>query len=83
MRGGGGGGRGFGGFGGEGNSDKRYNLAFSISARNLLNHVNPGPPAGNISAARFGQSTALAGGFGPERAAANNRRIDLQVRFSF
>jgi len=56
-------------------------LTFSISARNLLNHQNLGAPVGDVNSSRFGQSIALAGGiFG---SAAENRRIDLQVRFSF
>jgi hypothetical protein len=69
-------------FGGRGSgSNRRYNLTFSISARNLLNTFNPGPPVGNLSSRFFGQSINIAGGpFGSPSA---NRRIDLQVRFSF
>jgi len=69
-------------FFGPGNaSNRRYNLTFSISARNLLNSFNPGPPVGNLSSPFFGQSIALAGG--PFSSASANRRVDLQVRFSF
>jgi hypothetical protein len=69
-------------FFGQGNSsNRRYNLTFSISARNLLNSFNPGPPVGNLSSPFFGQSIALAGG--PFSSASANRRVDLQVRFSF
>jgi len=82
MRMGGGGGGGFRGGGGEGTTSRRYNLTLSISARNLLNHTNPGPPIGNLTSPLFGLSNSLAGGFGPA-ASAGNRRIDLQLRFTF
>jgi hypothetical protein len=65
-----------------GGSESRYNLTFSVSVRNLLNAVNPASPVGNLSSPLFGQSTQLAGGFGPG-ASANNRRVDLQVRLTF
>jgi hypothetical protein len=84
MRGGGGGPRGGGGMMGEGgSSDHRYNVTISASARNILNHVNPGAPVGNLSSPLFGQSTYLASGFGPGGSSANNRRLEFQVRFSF
>ncbi len=83
-RGGGGGGmrggRGSGGFGG-GSSGKKYSLNLSVSARNLLNHVNPGAPIGNLSSPLFGISNALGGGMFSNATA--NRRIDLQLRFNF
>jgi hypothetical protein len=90
--GGGGGGRGpggpfGGGFGGMFNSPTtphRYNLTFSISARNLLNHDNPGPIIGNITSPLFGQANSAAIGWGGGFAEnANNRRIELQMRFTF
>ena len=69
-------------FGGRGAAaSRRYNLTFSISARNLLNTFNPGPPVGNLSSPYFGQSIIIAGG--PFASASANRRVDLQVRFSF
>ncbi|MBL8176945.1 MAG: carboxypeptidase regulatory-like domain-containing protein [Bryobacterales bacterium] len=82
--GGGGPGGGPGGFFGA-NSGKRYNLTLSIQARNLLNNVNLSAPNGNLSSPLFGQSTQLAGGFGPGGGggAAANRRIELMLRFSF
>jgi len=84
-RGGGGGGpRGGGGgmFGGGGSG--KYNLSVSANARNLINHVNLAPPIGNLSSPSFGQSTSLAGGFGPfASGAAGNRKLELQVRFTF
>lgn len=88
--GGGGGPRGGGGFrGGPGgifgdaSSGKRYNLTFSISARNLLNHVNLGSPIGSLSSPLFGTSNSIAGGFGPFSSTTANRRVELQLRFSF
>ena len=78
----GGGGPAGGGFGGAGNG--RYNLTFSLNFQNILNHVNFANPVGNLGSGFFGQSTASSGfgGFG-EGAAAYNRRIDAQIRFSF
>ena len=81
MRMGGGGMRGM--FGDGGNGEHRYNLTVSVSARNLFNHVNLGQPIGNLSSPQFGQSNTLAGGFGPGGSTANNRRLDMQVRFTF
>ena len=78
----GGGGPGGGGPFGMGNStNRRYNLTFSVSARNLLNRVNLATPIGNLSSPLFDQSNALAGG--PYSFGSANRRIDLQVMFSF
>ena len=61
----------------------RYGLTFSISARNLLNHLNPGPITGNINSPFFGQANQLASGSGAYIDNANNRRIELQMRFAF
>lgn len=70
-------------FGG-GNSRKKYNLTFSIQARNLLNTVNLATPTGNLLSPLFGISTQTAGGFGPMGGSAGpNRRIELSLRFSF
>ncbi|MBZ5654125.1 MAG: TonB-dependent receptor [Acidobacteriia bacterium] len=86
-RGGGGGGGGFGrgpggGFGGMGPAtNRRYNLTFSVNARNVLNRVNAATPVGVLSSPNFGQSIALAGG--PFSSAAANRKIELQAMFSF
>jgi hypothetical protein len=77
-----GGPRGGGGpMGGPERSNQRYSLTFSANARNLFNHVNPAPPVGNLSSGLFGQSIALAGGVFNTQSA--NRRVDLQVMFSF
>jgi hypothetical protein len=78
----GGGGRGGpgGGFGGTPNNN-RYNITATVSARNLFNHVNDGTPNGALNSSFFGQSLALAQGVGG--GSAGNRKIELQVRFSF
>ena len=85
MGGGGGGPRGGGGGGGMfgETSNRHYSLTFYVQARNVFNTTNPGSPIGDLSSSRFGQSNQLAGGFGPDRGAANNRRLELQVRFTF
>jgi hypothetical protein len=85
-RGGGGGGGGFGrgsggGFGMGPATTRRYNLTFSVNARNVLNKVNAAPPIGVLSSQNFGQSVALAGG--PFSSAAAVRKIELQALFSF
>jgi hypothetical protein len=79
---------GFGGFGGgkfgHGDfgetTDRRYNLTFSVSGRNIFNHQNLAPPVGVLNS-NFGTFQALAGG--PFNTQSANRLIDLQVRFSF
>lgn len=69
MGGGPGMGRGGPGGGGRGgmfaaNSGRQYSLTFSVQARNLLNHVNPGAPIGNLTSPLFGLSNQNGGGFG-------------------
>jgi hypothetical protein len=78
-------------FGGPGESaassaktEHPYNLSISMSIRNLLNHTNPGPIIGNITSPLFGQANQPAGGGGfVFSEAANNRRLELQMRFTF
>jgi len=72
-----------GGGGDSGSTGHRYNLTVSLSARNLMNHVNPGPIIGNINSPLFGQSNQIAGGFGAFSGNASNRRLELQLRFAF
>jgi len=81
--GGGGFGRGpGGGFGGMGPAtSRRYNVTFSVDARNVLNRVNAANPIGVLSSPNFGKSIALAGG--PFSSAAANRKIEVQAMFSF
>jgi hypothetical protein len=62
----------------------RYNLTISMSARNLLNHDNPGPIIGAITSPLFGLANQMQAGYGGGfNESANNRRLELQVRFSF
>lgn len=97
--GGGGGGRGpggpfggGGGFGGiAGGSNKRYNITFSINARNLLNDVNSAipsavlfPPTATAAAEAspfFARPNTQA--LGPFNSNSANRQIYLQASFSF
>ena len=68
-------------------TSRRYNLILSISARNILNHNNPGPIIGNITSPLFGfaNQPAGSGNFGGTGflETANNRRLELQARFTF
>jgi hypothetical protein len=52
-------------------------------ARNVLNHANLNAPIGVLTSPLFLQSTGIYGGFGPEPVSSNQRRIDVQLRFSF
>jgi hypothetical protein len=81
--GGGPGGGGPGGMFGGANTGKRYNLTLSVSARNILNHPNWAAPSGDLSSSYFGQSRSLSG-FGPFSGNTTyNRKLDIQLRFSF
>jgi hypothetical protein len=68
-------------FGMGGVTNRRYNLTFGVSARNVLNRVNLASPVGNLASPLFAESIALAGG--PYSSSGASRRIDLQVLFSF
>jgi hypothetical protein len=74
---GGGGGRGM----DAGATNRRYALTFSVSARNVFNNVNELAPIGNLGSPLFGESNGLVGR--PYSDPTSNRRIDLQVSFSF
>jgi hypothetical protein len=66
-----------------GGAGNKYSLTFSASFRNILNHPNYGTPNGDLSSPFFGESLSLAG-FGPMGAATTyNRKVDLQLRFTF
>jgi hypothetical protein len=62
-----------------------YTLSFTMEMVNLLNHTNPGPIIGNITSPLFGRANQPAGGggFAGFSEAANNRRLELQTRFTF
>ena len=71
---------------GSSTAEKPYSLNFSIYIQNLFNRANLGPPVGNLSSPSFGESTAIAGSFGPApvvTGSGGNRRIQLQLRFNF
>jgi hypothetical protein len=63
----------------------RYNLSVAMSVRNLLNHNNPGPIIGNIMSPLFGQANQVAGALNGDGFSENasNRRLELQLRFTF
>jgi hypothetical protein len=76
-----------GGSNGTAATDHLYNLTVSLAIRNIINHNNPGPIIGNIASPLFGRanqpygSTGLGGtGFSES---ADNRRLELQIRFGF
>jgi hypothetical protein len=70
--------------GGGGPSNRRYSLTISMQMRNITNHNNPGPIIGNITSPLFGQANQPAGsGNSIFSESANNRRLELQTRFTF
>ena len=76
-----------GGSGGSASTGHIYNLTVSMAIRNIVNHNNPGPIIGNIASPLFGHAnqpygaTGLGGtGFSES---ADNRRLELQIRFTF
>ncbi|HXM98052.1 MAG TPA: carboxypeptidase regulatory-like domain-containing protein [Candidatus Dormibacteraeota bacterium] len=76
--------RGGGGFGNDrsgGPTNNRYGLTFGVSARNIFNKVNLANPVGDLSSPLFGQANALAGR--PYGDSTSNRRLDLQLTFTF
>jgi hypothetical protein len=62
-------------------SNSRYNLTFSVNARNVFNNVNVATPIGNLGSPLFGHANDLARG--PYSSSTANRRIDLQAQFTF
>ncbi len=66
---------------------RKYNATLGLSIRNILNRNNPGPIIGNLASPIFGQANQPAGSplttgttFSES---ANNRRLELQMRFTF
>ncbi|HEX7178062.1 MAG TPA: TonB-dependent receptor [Pyrinomonadaceae bacterium] len=67
-------------------TEKRYNINLSINIQNIFNRANFSQPVGNLLSPDFGNSIALAQSFGfggGGSAAAGNRKIQAQIRFSF
>lgn len=73
-----------------GSAERQYKLIVSAQVINLTNHLNPGTPEGNLSSPQFGQASSLAPGFNfgggeavVEKQQQANRRIEMQIRFTF
>jgi hypothetical protein len=66
-------------------TNHRYNLSVGMSARNSLNHTNPGPITGDITSPLFGRANQSAGNVNGEGFSENadNRRLEMQIRFTF
>jgi hypothetical protein len=68
------------------NTGRKYGVTLSASTLNAPNHANYAPPNGDLSSPYFGQYRSLGGlmvmahGGAPST---YNRKIDLQVRFTF
>ena len=62
---------------------RKYTMTFTIQVENLFNHSNPASPIGNLSSPLFGQSNSSAGAYGFGSNPAGNRRIEIQIYFSF
>jgi hypothetical protein len=74
---GGGGGRGA----DAGATNRRYALTVGVVGRNIFNNVNVLPPIGNLGSPLFGESNGLA--TRPFSDSTSNRRLDLQITFTF
>jgi hypothetical protein len=66
-------------------TSRRYNVTLGMSGRNLFNHTNAGPIIGNITSPLFGRANQVAGSPNGEGFSENasNRRLELQLRFTF
>jgi hypothetical protein len=66
-------------------SSGRYSLTISMQIRNLPNHNNPGAIIGDITSPLFGRANQPFAGVGAGifTESANNRRLELQTRFTF
>jgi len=63
-------------------------VTVSANITNVLNHDNPGGYQGVLTSNQFGQATSVNTGFGGGPgggggSTANNRRIELSIRFNF
>ena len=54
---------------------------FGVNARNIFNNVNVATPIGNLGSPLFGEANGLAGR--PYSDSTSNRRLDLQLTFTF
>ena len=62
---------------------RRYNVTLSVEARNLLNRDNRGTPVGVLTSPLFGQPQGISAVGSGTIAQTANRRLQLQLRFSF
>jgi hypothetical protein len=66
-------------------SSGRYGLTIAMQIRNVTNHNNPGAIIGDVTSPLFGRANqpfaGVGGGIFTE--SANNRRLELQLRFTF
>jgi Carboxypeptidase regulatory-like domain len=73
--------------GAKASEEHRYTISLAASMRNIINHDNPGPIIGDITSPFFGRANQSAGAasFGGTGflESANNRRLELQMKFSF
>lgn len=73
--------------GGSSSTGHRYVLSVGLAVRNIINHDNAGPIVGDITSPLFGRANqpygaGSLGGTGFSESA-DNRRLELQVRFRF
>lgn len=74
---------------GSGTTEHRFNLTIGLNIINVLNHFNPGGYQGVVTSPQFLEPTSVNTGFGGGGfggfggAAANNRRIEFDSRFTF
>jgi len=73
--------------GGSSSTGHRYVLSVAMTIRNVVNRDNPGPIIGNVTSPLFGRANqpygaGSLGGTGFSESA-NNRRLELQIRFRF
>jgi hypothetical protein len=73
--------------GAKASAEHRYTISLAASMRNIINHNNPGPIIGDITSPFFGRANQSVGAasFGGTGflESANNRRLELQMKFSF
>ena len=61
--------------------ERPYQLTFSVQSQNVLNHVNPGTPVGQLSSPYFGRSLTVNAEQGGNTAA--NRQVSFYTFFRF